>query len=350
MKVDAAESLRVLVSLTRELSEQKLELDSALQRVTDAALHLLAGQHASLRILDDAGESLLSGARSGAGRMRAPQRFQRGEGVAGWVIQSGEAALIPDVSSDERFVDRPQQGYQIGSMASVPLWAAGRVVGALTLTSVHQAHFDEDDLTLLRLLANCAAPALDRARLERMAITDAHTGALNRGQLDRVFKRLMRDPNTGALSILELDLDHFKRVNDTYGHGIGDEVLREFVRRIRSLIRVEDVVIRRGGEEFIVALPQCDRFQAAVAAQRIRQRMAHTPIEIDASRIAVDSTLPPNEAGEAPTSEVLTLIQEVSIGVAQWNGKESPEELEQRVDAALYDAKRKGRNRVEVAT
>ncbi|MCB9604181.1 MAG: GGDEF domain-containing protein [Sandaracinus sp.] len=253
-------ALRVLVDLTRALTEAEIGLEAALKLVTDAAVELFAASHASLRILDDSGEQLLSGARSGAGSHAAPVRFRRGEGVAGWVIEHGEVARVDDIGNDPRFVQIEGQGFEMASLLCVPLFSAGKVVGCLALSADHHAHFSEEDEILGRLLANCAVPPLERARLQRLAITDALTGSLRQSQLAPVLDQAMRGAlvHRGALSIVAIDLDHFKAVNDRFGHLVGDEVLRSFGRRLRQLVRGEDVVVRRGGEEFVVVLPGCD--------------------------------------------------------------------------------------------
>ncbi|MCB9634266.1 MAG: GGDEF domain-containing protein [Sandaracinus sp.] len=321
-------ALRVLVDLTRALTEAEIGLEAALKLVTDAAVELFAASHASLRILDDSGEQLLSGARSGAGSHAAPVRFRRGEGVAGWVIEHGEVARVDDIGNDPRFVQIEGQGFEMASLLCVPLFSAGKVVGCLALSADHHAHFSEEDEILGRLLANCAVPPLERARLQRLAITDALTGSLRQSQLAPVLDQAMRSAlvHRGALSIVAIDLDHFKAVNDRFGHLVGDEVLRSFGRRLRQLVRGEDVVVRRGGEEFVVVLPGCDVEAAKTAAERVRQDLVRVPIALEDGR---------------------SIEQRASFGVAQWDGVEDARAFEHRADEALYQAKRRGRDRVE---
>lgn len=323
-------ALRVLVDLTRALTEADIGLEAALKLVTDAAVALFGASHASLRVLDDSGEQLLSGARSGVGTHAAPVRFRRGEGVAGWVIEHGEVARVDDIVNDPRFVHIAGQGFEMASLLCVPLFSAGRVVGCLALSADEPGHFSAEDEILGRLLANCAVPPLERARLQRLAITDALTGTLRQSQLGPVLNEAIRNTRAhrGSLSVLAIDLDHFKDVNDRYGHLVGDEVLRVFARRLRQLVRGEDVVIRRGGEEFVVVLPGCDLNIAQVAAERIRASLATEPIALEDGR-AID--------------------QRASLGVAQWDGAEDAKGLEHRADDALYRAKRTGRDRVVAA-
>lgn len=130
------------------------------------------------------------------------------------------------------------------------------------------------------------------------------------------------------MSLLYLDLDHFKSVNDRHGHAVGDVVLRTFADRVRRVVRRVDVLVRRGGEEFVLIMPATGATQAHASGNRIQQSLHSEPFEVDAARIR----------------------QTVSIGVATWDKRETPEQLERRADEAMYEAKRLGRNRVVVAT
>ena len=325
-----ADAFDVLVTLTRALTETEVALDAALQCVTDAALDLFRAQHSSLRVVDESAEVLLSGARSGAGTDRAPVRFRKGEGVIGWVIARGERVRIDDVAEDPRFVARTGQGYEIRSLLAVPMFSAGKVIGCLALSASTERYFTPGDEVVLQLLANCAVPPIERARLERLAITDPLTGALNRGQLEATLDTTMARARDGGYSLayLSLDLDHFKRVNDDHGHQAGDRVLRVFAQRVRSVVRAGDVFIRRGGEEFVLVMPHADEEVAIAVAERVRRSLNAHPVQLG-DGVAVE--------------------QHVSIGVAVWDGAETPAELDARADAALYVAKREGRDRYSLA-
>ncbi len=325
-----AAAFDVLVRLTGTLSEASVGLDTALQLITDAALHLFRAQHASLRVLDESAEMLLSGARSGEGLDRAPMKFRKNEGVIGWVIASGKRARIDDTDVDDRFVTRGGQGYRIRSMLCVPLFSGGRIIGCLALTSPEVGYFTPGDEVVLQLLANCAVPPLDRARLERLAITDPLTGALNRGQLEGTLERAMALAlrQDFALSYLSMDLDHFKRVNDDHGHAAGDRVLRVFAQRVRSVVRAGDTFIRRGGEEFVLVMPSASLEDATAVGERIRNALNEESVEL---------------------REGVRVVQHVSIGVALWDRQETAGSLDERADAALYTAKREGRDRLSIA-
>ncbi len=316
----------VLLDLTRHLASEET-LEHSLQAVTDSALALVDADHASIRLLDDARSALLCGARSGLGTDRAPLTFKPNEGIAGWVVEHGSIAHLPEVAADPRFEQRDNQGFDVGSMMAVPLWSAGRVIGVLSVSHGDQRHFGDRDELLARLLANCAVPAIERSRLERLATTDAHTRAFNRRylvpRLEEEMARAKRQKT--ALSVLMMDLDHFKRVNDDHGHAAGDLVLREFADRVRAATRVQDALVRWGGEEFVLVMPDTDGEHASHVAERIRAAVSELPILLD---------------------DGVRLSQSVSIGVASWDGHVPADAFVARADDALYEAKRSGRNRV----
>ncbi len=324
------EALEVLLEVTRSLADEG-SLEASLEVVTRAALELLPeADHASVRLLDESRTKLLCGARSGAGIAQAPLSFRPGEGVAGWVVEHAQPARIDDVEGDTRYVFRAEQGFASRSLLAVPLWSNAVVVGVLSVSSPDRAAFGEQDQLLASLLANCAVPSIDRARLERLAITDAHTRAFNRRYLlPRLHEEMARSERTGSpFSLLVMDLDHFKDVNDRHGHAAGDAVLRLFAERVREATRRQDVLVRWGGEEFILLMPDTGLETARTVAERIRAEVAAQPFELGGG------------------AEVR---QTVSIGAATWDGREPPEALEQRADAAMYEAKRAGRDRVEIS-
>lgn len=168
----------------------------------------------------------------------------------------------------------------------------------------------------------------DRQRLHHNAMTDPLTALLNRrameGQLQVEHARSSRHQGTYALVMG--DLDRFKLVNDTHGHDVGDEILRELADRMRSSVRLEDAIARWGGEEFLILLPATGCEDALIVAEKIRHRV--------------------NEKG-FPTS-VGTLPITISLGVGVFSGDREPGEVIKRADQALYRAKENGRNRVEI--
>jgi two-component system cell cycle response regulator len=167
--------------------------------------------------------------------------------------------------------------------------------------------------------------ALDRG-LEA-AVIDTLTGLHNRRYLDAKIEPLLRRVSAGraTLAALVCDIDHFKLINDTHGHPVGDAVLREFARRLQTTVRPLDLVCRTGGEEFTVLMPGTSGDLAALAAERLRRRIIATPITV---------------------SPELSLPLTISIGVAAAVPADTAISLLKRADDALYRAKQAGRNRV----
>lgn len=161
--------------------------------------------------------------------------------------------------------------------------------------------------------------------LEAQAGTDKLTGAYNRRTWDEEIRREFSKANrqSSRLCLVMTDLDHFKRVNDKFGHQRGDRVLQEFTERLRQAVRASDTLYRLGGEEFAVLLPGTDIEQGRVTAEKLRVHVANTPLD--------------------------GLPITASFGVAETDGNESPDEFFRRADQAMYAAKAKGRNRVEIA-
>jgi diguanylate cyclase (GGDEF)-like protein len=283
--------------------------------VTDFALRLSpAANHASVRLACD--DQL--GVSSGAGvEMNAAQPVRRRRNTPlAWVAQKDGAA-----QQTASTVDPPA-----GSLVSVPIRARGTTLGVLSLSSEACNAFSDEDEVLARLLAQAAAQALITAELEQRVITDAQTLAFNRGYL---FTRLNQEMELarargGPLSVLLMDLDHFKRVNDEHGHPIGDALLRAFADRVRSVVRSTDVLVRRGGEEFVLIMPATRECFAAGVAERLRREVCGSPFTLH---------------------DAVQLRATISIGVASWDGRESGEALDARADRAMYEAKQLGRNR-----
>jgi diguanylate cyclase (GGDEF)-like protein len=326
------QALVVLLELTQELTDNR-PLEDSLYAVTEAALKLVPGDHASIRLLDGSQSELLSGARSGSGRDLPPMSFRRGEGLIGWVVEHREGIRVDEARKDSRFVPdarKGTQGFLVRSLLAEPLWSAGNVIGVLSISSPEPSAFSADHQLLVRLLANCSAPPIERARLRRLAMTDDLTLAYNQRYLTpRFYEEIERARRNGSpVSVLLMDLDHFKKVNDDYGHNVGDAVLRIFADRVRSMVRRVDVFIRRGGEEFTLVMPATTLDHARATAERIRSNLSESPLDV---------------------GDGIIVRQTVSIGAATWNGEETPEALQQRADMAMYRAKELGRNQVVIA-
>jgi len=328
MSFDALKDLLVLLQLTEQLTDGRA-LEDALRAVTDATLAILPGDHASIRLLDASRSQLLASARSGIAHDAPSAPLSAGVGISGWVLAHGEPVRLVDVRKDARFAAMPGQGFHISSMVVEPLMSEGATIGVLAVSSQELNSFSATDELLARLLANCSVGPIQRARLERLAVTDDLTLAFNARYLGpRLAEEMERARRTDKpLSVLLLDLDHFKLVNDRHGHAVGDQVLRAFVDRVRAATRRVDVLVRRGGEEFVLLMPSTTMAHAKVIAERVRRHASEEPIVVGSAHV----------------------MQTVSIGVATWDGRQSAAALQRRADDAMYDAKQRGRNRVEAA-
>lgn len=168
-----------------------------------------------------------------------------------------------------------------------------------------------------------------RQELEQSASTDMLTGLANRRAFDaRLEAEHARCARQGApYTLIMADLDHFKRVNDTHGHDVGDEVLIELARRLKGTLRTEDELGRWGGEEFMVLLRDTGQHEAELVAEKLRLAVADSPFHTSAGPLAITT----------------------SLGIAVFNGEEMPSMVARRADIALYGAKESGRNRWESA-
>jgi diguanylate cyclase (GGDEF)-like protein len=228
---------------------------------------------------------------------------------------------------------------KIGSMAMIPLSRKGMLLGSINFGSADESRFTREHATdFFAHLGAIASFALEnvvnRARLMRSGFTDVLTGWNNRRYLQvRLLEELARARRDGAsLVCLMLDIDHFKDVNDTYGHAAGDTVLRELAQRIESQVRVSDVAARYGGEEFVVLLPGTEVESGTLLAERIRRAISASPIEIgDGKTVTITASI--GIASIAPLRDDVDL-------------KTSGESLIARADVALYSAKSSGRDRV----
>jgi Fe-S oxidoreductase len=159
--------IEVLLDLTKDLTIER-PLEESLRLVTEAAVLLVGADHASIRLLDASRSSLLAGARSGTAQDARPLAFKTGEGVIGWVVEHEEGVAIDDVNEDDRFVTLSGQGFVVRSMVAEPLWSSGEVIGVISVSSPKRAAFGEEAQLLVRLLANCSVPPVERARLKRL--------------------------------------------------------------------------------------------------------------------------------------------------------------------------------------
>lgn len=234
------------------------------------------------------------------------------------------------------------QGTRIRSSALLPLIRHQQVLGSFNFGSVDESRFTADKSPdflhhLAMVVAVCLENCFSVESLRHQSLVDVLTQVYNRRSFElEMEKELSRAQRHGhPLACLFLDIDHFKQINDTFGHASGDECLRQVARTIRDLLRKTDVFARYGGEEFIALLPEETLSQAQQTAERIRQRVAALTVQAENGK---------------------TFQPTVSIGVAsdlfdadKKNLRACGEQLISRADHVMYNAKRSGRNRVCLA-
>ncbi|WP_242361144.1 MULTISPECIES: diguanylate cyclase [Anaeromyxobacter] len=265
------------------------------------------------------------------------KRFGPGDGLVQKVVEVNSP--LPAQSADfsrQTLLDASTPLKGVGWVRVVPLRVGDEVLGTVALAGGPRDDRApaKDKMHQLLVVGGAAAQSILRARLyeeaERLATTDGLTGLTNHRTFQaRLDEHLALAARGGQrLSLLLCDVDHFKSVNDTYGHPVGDEVLRGVARVLAGEARQTDVVARYGGEEFAIVMPGTDGPGAGVIAERIRERLAAVTFQTEQGPLRVT----------------------MSLGVATWpeDGAKKPE-LVERADACLYHAKRHGRNQTVLA-
>jgi diguanylate cyclase (GGDEF)-like protein len=250
------------------------------------------------------------------------------------VIESGKPYLLSETKDTYGEFKKPPHNH-IRSWLGVPLIFQERIIGLLSIDVTTPNQFSQENAALAKTFADQVAVALENSRnyekAQIQAVTDPLTGVYNRWGMFNLAKAdfmksiSLNRPFAGMM----IDLDHFKNINDSYGHAIGDLVLREFAKRCKSCVREIDYVGRYGGEEFILFLPETNIDTGLIVAERLRLAIAEKPMQV---------------------KEGLEFSITASLGLAQRDEyTTSLEMLISRADQAMYVAKHKGRNCVAVS-
>src|SRR3954469_17199654 len=255
-----------------------LNLDSILQTIMDKMAEFFRPDTWSLLMVDEQKDELYFAIAVGdAAETLKTVRLKVGEGIAGWVARHGESLIVPDVYNDPRFAKRIDEmtKWKTRSIICVPLQSKHRVLGVIQLINCAMESFGEQEMFFLHALCDYAAIPIDNARavekIQELTITDDCTGLYNARHLYKTLEaEVYRSARFGyEFSVIFLDLDHFKNVNDTYGHLIGSKLLREIGNAIKAHLRLIDYAFRYGGDEFVILLPQSSKDQAMVACKRL---------------------------------------------------------------------------------
>ncbi len=323
--------LKTLLDVSRLISSN-YPMPKVIKQISGKLRKLLNTDDCSIMILNEKSKELAFCESSGLTHWeRQNIKFTVGEGVAGWVAKHKKPVLIADVREDARFKVVEKQKRKMVSMISAPLMVKDRVIGVVSLTTRDEQHkFSQDELELVVLMSAHISLALENNRLYEISVMDGLTNVYNRRYLEqRLSEEVAYSKRySKPLTVVMLDIDFFKNLNDTYGHQAGDHVLVKVSGLLSEALREYDVVARYGGEEFSVILPTTPKQKGASIAERLRVSVADHDF---------------NHKGK----EISTSI---SLGVASFpEDGDSPESLIAAADKALYRAKEYGRNQVSVS-
>jgi diguanylate cyclase (GGDEF)-like protein len=314
-----------------------LDLDKALDSVLTSARQFMEMPAGVLAVFDDKGRVLEVPAHAGLSaefisgdRWRHPGR---GDKLTRRSLLDGQVHVTPDLAAERGNTDPELAREGIKAVVCIPLVLQHRPVGVLYLYDFAPRQFAARQLDHLAVLASFAAMAIDHAsshnRAKQMAITDALTGLYNNRYFKQVFPHELARARRYAnpLSLIMLDVDNFKRLNDTYGHPKGDQVLAALGKVLAGSLRSVDLSFRYGGEEFAVLLPETRLESSFIVAENLREKIKRK----------VSPLL------EVDIRQTVT----VSLGVAGYpQDCSSPELLLKHADACLYRAKQQGKDRV----
>jgi diguanylate cyclase (GGDEF)-like protein len=287
MRVNQREAGEVAVfhELGKALTSS-LQLDQVLGTIMEKIEEFLRPDTWSLLLVDQAKQELYFELAVGKGAQALEDiRIKLGQGLAGWVAQTGQAVIVPDVSQDTRFFSKVDERTKMEtrSIVAVPVRFRERCLGVIELVNcVGPQGFHERDLALLEALADFAAIALENARhvqrIHELTITDDCTSLYNARHMNFILEtEVYRSQRYGyEFSLVFIDLDYFKKVNDTYGHLIGSKLLAEIGQMVKSHLRLIDFAFRYGGDEFVVLLPQTSKESACVVARRLHRLIRET--------------------------------------------------------------------------
>src|SRR5246500_1192344 len=316
-----------------------LDLDSILQTIMEKMAEYFQPDTWSLLMVDEAKDDLYFAIAVGdKAEVLKNVRLKVGEGIAGWVAKNGEARIVPDVRNDPYFASRVDDAtkWETRSVICVPLRSKLRVLGVIQLVNVDMERFKEPELFFLQSLCDYAAIAIENAKwvekIQELTITDDCTGLYNARHLYKTLEtEVYRSSRFGyEFSILFIDLDHFKTVNDTHGHLIGSKLLAEIGYLIKAQLRLIDFAFRYGGDEFVVLLPQTSKDQAVVVARRLQDSM---------------------RAGNFCAEQGLNLPVRASMGLATFpHDAQTPHNIIRQADEMMYVVKNTTRDNIGIAS
>jgi diguanylate cyclase (GGDEF)-like protein len=336
---EKAQRARAEAEALREIMNQiaaELELEPLLHTILERAVELLAATSGQIALYDETLNELEILSCINMDPDFTGTRQPLTERATGYVVQTHQPLIISDYQSwDGRLPQYTALGAQ--SLLLVPLLAGDQVLGIIiTGASYPRRVFNEEDVSLLTMFAQQATIAIRNARrfaeVHHLATIDPLTGLHNRRSFFNLARRAyeLAKRYRSPLSIVMLDIDNFKWINDTFGHARGDQVLEAAAIQCRSTLRTADIIGRWGGDEIVIALPETDSESARQVAERLHQTLVQT--------------IGYSDEGDRRAT--------VSLGIATYTDATpslSLEDLIDQADQALYHAKQAGRNRIIVS-
>ena len=343
----STETLRVFHEVARALTSN-LELDSLLRAIMHQLEEFFGPEHWSLLMVDEETMELYFALHAGLDDNSPVKglRLRPGEGIAGYVASTGNPLVVPDVSADADWSRYAAQHPELNlkSIACLPIRHGKRVLGVLQLNNSQLDLMPESSLAFLRVLCDYAAIALENARhvklIHHLSVTDDCTGLFNARHLYTLLEEEMA-ANTAAsgarvvsivpaqFSLLFLDLDHFKTINDVHGHIIGSRLLAEIGNLLKRTLGPDHAAFRYGGDEFVALLRGMDKATATTCAERVLDAITQARFL---------------------TGDGLSLSMTASLGLATFPEDGSTlQDMIRVADTMMYTAKADGRNRLVVA-
>ena len=327
--------LYILYQLTHQLS-LSLNLNEIFERAMALIQEMLHIERYSIMLLsEESGTLEIRASRGLPEELVIKCRAMPGYGLSGKVIEQAKMVLIEDLSKTKDFIYYPESNFNQGSYLGLPLLARdGKVLGVVNFHSPESKSFSERDLKLFQAVSEQVSISLDNAltyqRTQELSNRDELTKLYNRRYF---FERLEKEVERAKryqrkLSLLMIDIDHFKNYNDSFGHLQGDIALRELAKVLEKNLRKVDVVARYGGEEFLALLPETDKRSAQRVAEKLRN--------------AIEKHRFKNKDQDAQGAKIT-----VTIGISSFpDDTRDAFELLDRSDKAMYFGKAQGRNRV----
>ncbi|HEV8385238.1 MAG TPA: diguanylate cyclase [Candidatus Acidoferrales bacterium] len=315
----SVETLSRIVEATKQLNSP-LDLGELINIVLELATRQTGADRGTMFLVDKEREEIWS--LVGLGLAKQEIRIPMSKGIAGHVARTGETVNLLDAYEDPHFepeVDR-RLGYRTRTLLCVPIRdKSNDIIGVLQLLNKASGSFDAEDTNFLRALSVHCAIAIENAQLHQLAMCDSLTGLYNRRFIEQhmAVEFARADRRAYALTLLTLDLNNFKEINDRHGHPAGDLVLAEFAKHLNKVCRTSDLAARIGGDEFMLLLTECLPGQVPLVLTRL------TGLEVDLGGTKIPITF--------------------SAGWAEHRPGEQPSELLKRADKALYAEKNTGK-------